>query len=99
MPPMWRWNHSGAVQLEEGESCQLFVYLSARRTNRPEGRPLHALRENSAEIAPVVKLVGVFYPAVADVRAVVHVWDQNVLNPRIDLSLRLPHRLAAAYHD
>src|ERR1035438_10278918 len=49
-----------------------------------------------SQVTPIVKLVGIFGPAVADVRTVVHVGDENVLDPRINLSLRLLHRLPGA---
>src|SRR5467141_23757 len=53
----------------------------------------------SAQIAPVVELVGIFGPAVADVRAVVHVGDEDVLDAGIDLSLSLLHGLTGADND
>jgi hypothetical protein len=51
---------------------------------------------DSAQIAPGVQAVAVFYPAVADVRAVVHVGDQDIFNSRVHLCLRLLHGLAQA---
>src|SRR5260370_10505923 len=53
----------------------------------------------SAQIAPVVELVGIFGPAVADVRAVVHVGDEDVLDAGIDLGLSLLHGLTGADND
>src|SRR5215472_15850987 len=47
----------------------------------------------SAQVAPVVEAVAIFFPAVADVSAVVHVRDEDVLDARVDLRLRLLHRL------
>ena len=49
-----------------------------------------------AEVAPVVELVGIFDPAVADVGAVVHVGDENVFDAGVDLGLGLFHGLAGA---
>jgi hypothetical protein len=49
-----------------------------------------------AEVAPVVELVGVFPPAVADVGAVIHVGDEDVLDAGVDLGLGLLHGLAGA---
>jgi hypothetical protein len=46
-----------------------------------------------------VEFVGVFGPAVADIGAVVHVGDENVLGSRVDLSLGLLHGLADADDD
>src|SRR5258708_285420 len=51
------------------------------------------------QIAPVVELVGVFGPAVADVGAVVHVGNQNVFDARVGLGLGLFHGLAEADDD
>src|SRR5260370_924000 len=53
----------------------------------------------SAQIAPVVELVGIFGPAVADVRAVVHVGDEDVLDAGIDLGLSLLRGLTGADND
>src|SRR5258708_21868397 len=53
----------------------------------------------SAQIAPVVELVGIFGPAVADVRAVVHVGDEDVLDAGIDLGLSLLHGLTGGDND
>jgi hypothetical protein len=52
-----------------------------------------------AEIAPVVELVGIFTPAVADVGAVVHVGDKDVFDAGIGLGLGLLHGLAEADDD
>src|SRR6266849_6820323 len=54
---------------------------------------------SSTQITPVVELVGVFGPAVADVGAVVHVGDKDVFDAGIDLSLSLLHGLADADND
>src|SRR5258708_11468676 len=51
------------------------------------------------QIAPVVELVGVFGPAVADVGAVVHVGNQNVFDAGVGLGLGLLHGLAEADDD
>jgi hypothetical protein len=52
-----------------------------------------------AEVTPVVEFVGIFYPAIADIGAVVHVGDENVFDAGIDLGLRLLHGLAGADDD
>ena len=44
-----------------------------------------------AQIAPGVQAIGVFHPAVANIRAVIHIRDEYVLDSRIDLRLSLPH--------
>jgi len=46
-----------------------------------------------------VERVGVFGLTVADVRALIHVGDHGVSNPRIDLGLGLHHGLARADDD
>ncbi len=61
-------------------------------------KELKAQRE-LAEVAPIVELVGVFHPAVADVGAVVHVGNENVFDAGVDLGLRLLHGLAGADDD
>jgi hypothetical protein len=50
----------------------------------------------SAQVSPGVESVAVFYPAVADVGAVVHVGDQNIFDTGVHLGLCLLHGLAQA---
>src|SRR5882762_1294557 len=64
------------------------VPLGAARRGR------RALQELLAEVAPVVELVGVFGPAVADVGAVVHVGNQDVFGAGVHLGLGLLHGVA-----
>src|SRR3989338_4218239 len=49
-----------------------------------------------AEIAPVMQLVRVLKPAVADVFPVIHVRDADVVDPVVNLRPRLLHCLAGA---
>jgi hypothetical protein len=53
-------------------------------------------RTGLAEVTPVVEFVGVFLPAVADVRALVHVGDHDVFDAGADPGLGLLHGLANA---
>jgi hypothetical protein len=57
------------------------------------------LRSFSAQVAPIVQAVAVFFPAVADVGAVIHVGNQDILDARVNLGLRLLHSLARADDD
>src|SRR5262249_355191 len=66
---------------------------------RPTPDPDQTRLEQLTQIAPVVELVGIFNPPVANVRAVIHVGNQDVANARIDLRLCLLHGGAGAYYD
>src|SRR5580658_1751806 len=65
--------------------------FDAARPPVPQVRGRHG---NLSQVAPIVEAIAVFLPAVADVGTIVHRGDQDVLDARIDLRLRLFHRLA-----
>jgi len=46
-----------------------------------------------------VQAIGILDPAVAYVRAVIHVGNQHILDPAVDLRLRLLHRRPGADDD
>jgi hypothetical protein len=79
--------------------------LGSHRGGRAEARP-YTSEEHSQEwlrhltqVAPIVQFVGVFDPAVADVGAVVHVRDEDVLDAGVGLRLGLEHGLAETDDD
>src|SRR6516225_7485007 len=86
-------------------TCEIMGQLQKPASRAAPRGPPHCADEGincagrSAEVAPVVEFVGVFDPAVADVGAVVHVGDEDVLDARVRLSLGLFHRLADADDD
>src|SRR6267378_4392367 len=75
--------------------------IERRRQTEKAARRSLVLRPQPSltQITPVVELVGVFGPAVADIGAIVHVGDEDILGTGIDLGLSLLHGLTGANDD
>jgi hypothetical protein len=52
-----------------------------------------------AEIAPVVELVRILKPALADILSIIHIRDKDIIDPAIDLLPCLLHGRAGAADD
>src|SRR5215813_8794102 len=52
-----------------------------------------------AQVAPGVQSIVILKPALANIVAVIHIWDHDVSDAGVGLSLRLSHGLTEAAHD
>src|SRR6516164_1136227 len=52
-----------------------------------------------AQVAPGVQSIVILKPALANIVAVIHIWNHDVADAGVGLSLRLSHGLTEAAHD